>query len=397
MKHIAVNYIKGLCIPVLVLFLLLFLPSGTAAAQEATAVKIGAIDYEALTLQVYNNNNDIVYYSTDNQNWEELESIYNTATQAYSMDIAWISPSSDYTLYFKGDKETTVKSVILPGQNTSIEVIYDKVEEEFTFNNADEADYFEWRKAADYYWNKVSLNEASTGYQTFLNTMENLRTKGAKIILRTPQVAGTGAGNPGVRPSAEVTVTIPARAAAPAVKVNSSKLTMNTTSSMEYYDAKTELWIEFDGAVSVEDIAPKALYENGAKSVTLQIRKSATASASSSKIAKIIIPGQAAPPTIGGNNYDVTYYYQNSKLVMQFNHASKENAYEYAIVKAGASFNASSASWRSVTSSTLMTLSKSTAPDGSTIYVRKKGIDENTSTGVSLVLASAVNSFTVKY
>ncbi len=397
MKQITYKGMIRICIPVLTLLFLFILPSGIASAAEATAVKIGAIDYEALTLQVYNNDNDIIYYSTDNQTWEELESIYNTATQTYSMDIAWISPSSDVTLYFKGDKVSTVRSVTIPGQNSSIEILYDKVEGEFTINNADEADFFEWRKTTDYYWNKVSLNETSASYKTFQTNMENLRAKGAKVILRIPQEAGTGASNPGTRPSAEITITIPARAAAPAVKVNSSKLTMNTTSSMEYYDSRTDLWIEFDGAVTLEDIAPKALYENGANSVTLQIRKSATSTTSSSKVTKITIPGQSAPPTIGGNSYDVTYYYQNSKLVMQFNNASKTNAYEYVIVKAGASFNASSAGWKTVTANSLMTLSASTAPKGCTIYVRRKGIDANTSTNVALVLASAPGSFTVTY
>jgi hypothetical protein len=375
----------------------LLLPAGKALAADASAISFGTIDYEELTLQIYNNNNTIVYYSTDNTTWSELEGGYSSSTKSYQFDISWVSVKEDVTLYFKGDIVNTVKSITLPMQNSYISVEYDKVEGEFTFLDVEESDYFEWRKAADYYWNRVSFTETSASYQSFLTTMESLRVKGAKIIIRTPQVTGTGASDVGMRPSAEVSITIPARPSAPSVKVNSSKLTLNTTASMEYYDSVANMWVEFDGVISVEDIAPKALYENGSKTVTLLLRKSATASAPYSKTQKLVIPGQTGAPTIGGTSSDVTYYFVNSKLVMQFNNASTSNAYEYMIVKEGNEFNHRNSGWKTVTSSKLMTLSSTTAPNGCTIYVRKKGSDENTTKNQNLVLSSAVNSFSVSY
>lgn len=391
------NKLQILTICAAVVLLLCLVPQGRAYAEGASAISFGTIDYEALTMQVYNNNNTVVYYSTDNSTWSEIEGGYNSALKAYVMDISWVSASADVTLYFKGDTVKTVKTMLLPAQNSSISVEYDRVEGEFTFSDVDEASNFEWRKTLDYYWNTVSLNENSASYRSFMATMESMRTKGAKIIIRTPQEIGTGAGNPGMRPSSEITITIPARAAAPSVKVNIAKLTLNTTTSLEYYDAASNLWMECDASMSVEDIAPKVLYENGGASVTLQIRKAATSSTPYSKIQRLTIPGQAAAPTIGGNNSDVTYYYLNSKLVMQFNNASASNLYEYIVVKESATFSMTSTGWKTVNSSSLMTLSNSLAPKGCTIYVRRKGIEENTAKNTPLVLPSAVNSFSVTY
>ncbi len=372
-------------------------PYGIATAATASAITFGTIDYENLTLQVYNNNNDTVYYSTDNKNWEELDAAYNGSTTSYSMDISWIPVTSDVTLYFKGDSVKTVKQITLPAQNTDFKAEYDKVQNEFTFSSMDDADYFEWRKAADYYWNKVSFTESSASYQNFMDTIEGFRLAGAKIIIRIPQTIGTGASNVGARPSADNNITIPSQPAAPAVKVNSSKLTLNTSTAMEYYDTQSGLWIECESSMLLSAIAPSVLYENGASAVTLQIRKAATGTAPSSKIQKLKIPAQAAAPTIGDSAADITYYYLNGKLVMQFNHASSTNLYEYAIIKSDYTFAVESASWRTVSTSQLMTLAASTAPDGCTIYVRKKGRDENTNNNLSLILASDVNSFTVKY
>ncbi len=386
------SYLFSLCC-----IMFLIIPAGNAFASGAAAISFGTINYEDLSLQVFNNNNTIVYYSTDNTTWSEIEGGYDNTAKAYTLDISWLSATSDVTLYFKGDIVKTVKTITLPMQNSSINVEYDKVEGEFTFIEAEEADHFEWRKTTDYQWNTVSFTETSTSYKSFLTTMENLRTKGAKLLFRTPQVIGTGSGDVGMRPSAEISITIPARPSAPTVKVNSSKLTLNTTKSLEYYDADGDFWIECDGAMAIEDIAPKALYENGGKSVTLLIRKSATANVPFSKTQKLIIPGQAEKPTIGGSTSDVTYYYVNSKLVMQFNKASAANIYEYTIVREDRELDLARSSWKSVTSSALMTISKSVAPSGCTIYIRKKGMDENTSKKISLILPSAINSFKVTY
>ncbi len=379
------------------MMLLCIVPEMTVKADSASAITFGLINYELLTLQVFNQNNNVVYYSMDNDSWEEVEGAYDSATKSYTMDISWVSTTSDVTLYFKGDVIKTVKTITLPAMNTSFAATFDKVDTTFIFDNTDEADSFEWRKSTNYNWVSVDLDESDRSYIAFLDTVEKFRVCGASIIIRLPQEIGYGAGNVGMRQSKEITVSIPARAAAPTVKVNSSNLTVNTSTAMEYYDSSLEMWIECSSAMSLFELAPMALYEYGGTEVTVKIRRSATASTPYSKTTYLTIPAQLTPPTIGDSSKDVTYYFMNSKLILQFNKASATNLYEYTIVKPDYEFEVSTASWKSVKTATAITLTGTTAPDGCTIYVRKKGTDANTAKGTAVVLASATNSFLVEY
>ena len=393
------NKIKTDCyfLPAILLLLSLEIlkPADTAAAEYTSEVTIGVIDYEELTIQVFNNNNPIVYYSVDEKNWKEVDGIYNSATKSYTMDISWVSSTGDVTLYYKGDINKKIVSVTLPMQNNDFKAIFSNADESFTFIGAEDSDSFEWRKATDYFWTKVSIDDTSSSYQAFLDTLESFRVKGTKIILRLPQVIGS-ASDSGCRPSKEITVTIPSRANAPTISVNSSKLILNTTDSMEYFDPTTDLWIECSKSMPLEEIAPEVLYENGSKSVTLMIRIAATEKAPYSKTAYIKINGQSGAPTIGGNTDDVSYYFVNSKLVLVFNKASLANVYEYSIVKPENDFDLSKARWTTISSSKPLTLSTMTAPSGCTVYVRKKGTDANASKNISLNLSSAIRSFTAE-
>lgn len=381
---------------VMAAFLLCNFPVVSVNADTAAAVSFGTINYELLTLQVFNNNNAVVFYSTDNSNWTEVEGVYNSTTKSYSMDISWVSSASDVTLYFKGDTVKTVKSLVLPAQNASFGVDYDRAEGSFTFNNAEEANSFEWRKNTDYSWKTVDLNEPSSSYKAFIKTIDQFKIKGASILVRLPQILGTGADDVGMRASKAVSITITARTAPPVLKVNSSKLTINTTAAMEYYDNNSDLWIECSASIGLDEIAPQVLYSNGAAAATVRIRKAATSLSPCSKTAVLTIPAQKAAPTIGDSSADITYYSMNSKLMLQFNKASSANRYEYVIIKDGYGFEPATAAWKTVSSSGLMTISASSAPGGSTVYVRKKGTDANSS-GAGLILASATGSFTVHY
>lgn len=376
----------------MLLFVAGFLPAKTVTADTASAVSIGVIDYEELTIQIFSNNNPIVYYSEDNTKWTEVEGAYDASSGAYTMDISWVSVTSDTTLYFKGDGNTRVVSVTIPMQNNDFQVDYDKAEEYFSFLGAEDSDTFEWRKSTDYNWTEVSLDDTSASYHAFLAAIETFRVKGAKLILRLPQITGSEV-NSGSRPSKEITITIPSRTSAPSISVNSSKLTINTTTSMEYYDPSTDTWIECSKTMPLEEIAPQVLYENGAQDVTLMIRTAATEKSPYSKTAYLKIKGQTGAPVIGGNTDDVSYYFVNSKLVLVFNKASAADVYEYCIVKPEDDFDFSSARWTSVSSAKPLTLSSYTAPSGCTVYVRKKGIDASTTKNISLVLSSAISSF----
>ncbi len=377
--------------------LLTILPINRAKAEEVSAIAIGMIDYDNLTIQVYTGGNSLVYYSIDRSNWTEVEGEYIDSAKVYIMDISWIASNKDVTLYFKGDINKTVKSVTLPEMNSSLKVTYNKATNSFTFLNDDDALAFEWRKATDYNWIRVDMNEYSATYRNFLSEIDKLRVKGAKINIRIPQQMGYGVNDPGKRPSKEVAITIPAMENAPAIKVNSSKLTLNTSAAMEYYNPFTLQWEKCSANMSIEALAPLALYKNGSNQVTVMIRKAATGSKPYSKTAYVIVPGQAAAPTIGDISKDVTYYYMNNKLTLVFNKATANDKYEYTYVKPGAVFDITKASWKTVSSSKPISLSNKTVPDGSIVYVRKKGVDANSSKKTDVILASEVNSFVVKY
>jgi hypothetical protein len=323
----------------------LAVPEGKAYAGEVSIVSAGKIDYEGLTMQIFSNNNSIVYYSLDQESWYTVEGLYDSYLKAYTMDISWISLTKDVTLYLKGNTVGTVEEVTLPMQNKNFKIDYDKAEGLFEFTDTEDADSFQWRKASDYHWTTVELEEDSASYQKFMNSMENFKTMGAKLIFRLPQTAGYGSDNEGCRPSREVTVAIPKRSGAPSVKVNPSKLNLNTTEAMEYYEKKSGLWVDCEKSMLLEDIAPEVLYSNGSKSVTLMIRTAQTSLNTYSKTAYVTIPGQAAAPAIGDSSKDVTYYYQNSKLMLQFGKASNTNLFEYTIVKPDYEFDAAKANW----------------------------------------------------
>lgn len=381
----------------LALVMLMALPVNRAKADEVTAIAIGTIDYDNLVMQVFTGGNPVVYYSVDRNNWTELEGEYLESAKLYIMDISWIANNKDITLYFKGDVVKTVKSITLPDMNSSFKVTYNKASNSFNFTNDDDAAFFEWRKATDYNWIKVDMNEKSASYRSFLAEIEKLRVKGAKIYIRIPQSVGFGITDPGKRPSKEVAVTIPAMENAPSIKVNSSKLTLNTTAAMEYYNPLSLQWVKCTANMSIEALAPSTLYKNGSNPVTVMIRKAATGTKPFSKTAYVLVPGQAAAPTIGDISKDVTYYYMNGKLTLVFNKASANDKYEYTYVKPGAVFDFTKVSWKTVSSTKPISLSNKTVPDGSMIYVRKKGADANSSKKTDVILASELSSFVVKY
>ncbi len=392
------------CLYKSIIALLLFLtamitaPTKKASAEtKATAITIGTIDYDNLTMIIYTNNNSIVYLSTDKKTWFEVEGDRVLDNTAYQMDISWISSTADKTLYFKGDLDTTVIPVTLPAKDNTIKVTYNKADGDFTFTNCDNAESFQWRKATDYHWYDVSMNPSSQDYKDFMNTVDNMLVKGAKIIIRIPQTRGEDAVNTGERPSKEVTVVLTKRANAPSVSVNASKLTLNTTTKMEYYNEQADIWVECDKSMSVEDIAPSTLFQNGAKTVTLQIRTAATASKTYSKSTFLTITGQADAPIISGQSSEIAYYYENNKLCLVFKNASKTNIYSYCIVKPDADFDVAKVTWKQVKDTNVKKLSQSIAPDGSVIYIRKQGTDQNDSKGISLVLSSKEAELTVKY
>lgn len=363
------------------------------AASSAGQVEVSVVNYDALEMTVKPNGNAVVYFSTNKSTWNELE-YYTTSSGNIQADISWISANSETTLYLKGNINTKITEVTIPKQNTTLKVTFDKVDGLITLMNTEEAESFQWRKSTDYSWHTVSLDEGSSSFQGFLKEIEQFRVKGAKLIIRTAQIPGTSADDPGVRPSKEITVSITKRGNAPSVTVNIKTLKLNTTEKMEYSLDGGKNWKDCRKTMTLESLLPDTLYQGGkSEDGSVMFRKTATTSAPYSKTFTLNVPAQKAAP-----GSTIKYYTQDGKyLYLQFSDASASLMYEYTIIKPGKEFDPATASWKTVKKDTLIKIGKNTAPENSKVYFRYKGVAASVSKGISLQLPSAYASFTVTY
>lgn len=398
---------KRLMFSISALVMLLFLGIVCAGRTEVSAasaspVAITAIDYDKLTMTICKNGNGIVFYSTDQRStWKEVEGIVSTkGGQNYiEMDISWVSATSDVQIYFKGNIDSTAISVTLPKANASFKVKYDKVNVDFTFVGNDGCPSFMWRKTTDYNWVTVPFDITSQGYKDFIRTVDDLRFKGTKIIIRTGQVAGTSADNPGERPSKDVTVVIAKMAAAPNLKVNVKKMNVNTKTNMEYYDEAEGKWIGCQKNMMVEQIAPDAMYDMGAENVAIRVRVAATDKKPHSQTALLSITGQPGAPSVVGSAADVTYEFtSDGKFLVHFPKVTKAAPIDYCIVKDDAEFVFEKAKWKTVKVNTkVIKLTEKSAPSGTTLYFRFTGTAANPTKKIELKLASDYVDFSIDW
>lgn len=396
------NLLKSLVKVIVVSSICIFLFGSFTDAKAASTVSVGEIDYEQLTMKVYKNGNNIVYFSTDNKKtWNEIEgnAVTDAIGQYLLMDISWASAASSSKIMFKGNSATTVISVTLPKQSSDFKVKFDPVNTGFEFSGQDSETYFYWRKTTDYNWQQVPFDTSTPQYKAFIDQVESLRFKGSKIVFRIGQKKGTSEDNPGERPGKEVTVGIAKLASAPSIKVNVQKLNLNTKSTLEYFDPINSKWIACEKNMTVADIAPSTLYGNGGHTVTLKIRTAATEKKAASLITTITIPGQKAAPSVGSlaSSSEVKCGAKDGKLVLEFTKASAKLQYEYCIVKPDKEFELYKTSWRTVKNNKVIKVSKGSAPEGSVIYIRYKGVSENVSKGISLELPSDYTYRNISY
>ena len=371
------------------------------ADSDATAVTVGTVDYDNLTIKVYKNGNSILYFSSDGRKtWNEVEGDSDSdGNGAYIlMDISWVSSKADTTVYFKGNKVTTALDMEFPKMNSSFKVTFDKVNIDFEFSGYEEATSFMWRKSTDYNWMTVPFDKSSQEYKNFLKKINDLRFKGCKVVFLCNQVPGTDAEHPGQRPSKEVTVSIPKMANAPSIKVNVKKMTLNTKVSMEYYDTAGNKWVSCSKNMTIADIAPKALYSASKEgtSVNIKIRTAATEKKPYSKTAIVTIPGQTMAPEFGAAGHVKTEF-SDGVLLLTFTKASSTAPIDYCIVKNGETFDVTKAKWKTIKSAKQIKVKKKSVPDGSTIYIRFSGINKNDSKNISLKLPSYYASYSITW
>lgn len=394
------------CSTVLVLAFICVLTAGAVlvmaeetgdSAVASNKIEIKEIDYDNLTMTIYPNGNNSVYYSdSKKKTWTKIEGDVNTAGN-YVLDISWISASKNYEMNLKGDVggDEVITSVTLPMAVKTIKVKFDRLNEQLTVTGTGEAAKLEWKKAAAYTdWEEINLVNGKAGSS---NIFAEFMVKGAKLQVRIPQVKGTSAENPGSRPSKIVQVSVAKRPNAPSIKVNITKLTLNTTTAMEYRiysvagNVKTDaVFADCTKNMKIEEIAGEALYSESntsPKEVIVAIRKKAKGNSSYSKTAYVTIPAQSAAPKLPVTSATETVF------SFSLADASKTNAYQYAVVKAGST--STGLSWKSVTSDKVISFKSKQYPAGSVVYIRMKGTALSKKS--PLVLPSAMAKIELKY
>ncbi len=380
-------------------------PAEKIFAAETPESVVKEIDYDELTITLAGVGP--FYYSekeldADSEDWKELfgENVTSDGKACLKVDISWVSASSDKTVYFK-DSDGKLFDVEFPKKNSSVKVKFDKATGEVDITGADEADSFEWRKKTDYTWHTVSLletAEAKAQYENFLKELDVLRVKAASIIVRIPQVKGTGESSVGSRPSKECTVSIAKRANAPTLKINMKKFTVNTTAKMEYYDASAGKWENCEKTMTVEDLFGKVGPEATVDSVTLKVRTAATEKKPYSKTATVILETskKTPAPTVGDAKSDAYYVLQNKAVLLTLTKASSTVPYEYTIVANGEKLDYYGAKWKTVKKRTAVKIAASKCQEGDTIYVRVKGEAGNTKKGTNAKMPSSAAALKIE-
>ncbi|HWT75890.1 MAG TPA: hypothetical protein VN258_14395 [Mobilitalea sp.] len=356
---------------------------GRASAAE-TSISVKEINYYNSTITLQLNSGDTAVYFSDStkKKWELVPGQISNGT--ITMDISWISASKNYTMYFKGDYSTLEISVTLVKQVTNFSASFNILKATVTFNNAENRT-LEWRKKGSSTWKTLNTSTmaAELGYY-----YEN----GAQVCFRLAPVNGTSSTDAGLRPSNEVTVTVPKKTAAPAITINGSKFSIAVKKGISYRkmnsDGTYTSWTDITSATDLllSSIAPEALYSSNAgsqKEVTLQFRTNAGSTSQVSNITTVKVPVQKAAPNT--DTYGISLNYTSSSTLSLIVKAASTTApFEYTIILKDKTLNYQTATWKTISSSTAVSISSTAAPTGSRIYVRMKSIEASATVSFSL-------------
>lgn len=344
----------------------------SSAAQASILVK--EINYDKSTITLQCDSRDTVIYFSDSskKKWEALP--VSPGSQTVTMDISWISVSSNYTLTFKGDYSENIVSVTIPKQATNFKVSFNKQKGIVTFSNAGNRT-IQWRKKGSSNWKVLNIDAHNAEISHFF-------TNGAQLYYRLAPVNGTGSSNPGMRASKEVSLTIPKKTAAPNISINGSRFSIPVKKGMAYRKLNGEgVLTEWTTVTSTKDLllsdlAPELFYKDNTtgKEAVLQFRMNASSSSQVSNIATVTIEAQRPAPS--EDTYGISLNYTSSStLSLTVKAASATSPFEYTIVNKGRDLDYKTASWKAINSSSAVSISKSTAPEGSQIYIRQKAME----------------------
>lgn len=357
-----------------------------AGAASGALLTVKEINYVDSTITLQSTNSDTVAYVSNSaaKKWEEAGTFGSDGTCVF--DISWVSLSSNYVMTFKGDKSDGILKVTLPKQVTTFKVKYvPNADNPFTFTG-DAGRIIEWRKNGVTEWKE--WNTTTTN-----NQLAYLKENGATLYFRLKPVNGS-ATDAGKRASKEVSVKVSAKKVAPTVKVDASRFTVPLVAKMSYrvldVDEKGNVqenntaWTTVGGSktYSLFELAPSAMFsgtvktsDGTTKTVALQFKNNATASAQESRITTIIIPAQEIVTKEKDGISDLAYVSSKSLEIEVKAASNKEVTYEYCIVDednyTAGSLDYSRVTWTAL-ANTKVTLSSTVAKEGSHIYVRRK-------------------------
>lgn len=354
---------------------------------HAQSIQITKIDYENLTLTVQASDGDSkIFYTTSKNatNWDEIPDEPDENHQV-TMDISWISMTKDVTLYLKGNQSTDPISVVLPKQNNKFKASLDLSSSTFKFSNVGTSGKIYWRKSTSTEWTEFNQDDQTE----MQNLLESFSLKGISLVFETGQVQGTSADKPGERPSKISTVKVAKRASAPSVSLNYNTMIFTVKNTMEYKLSEEDKWIPVNTTkLNLGDVMPDVLYDNKGKdmeeddTVGIDFRVRATASKVASQTKTLEICGQEdtlldniqiayTGPTQLKILIDKKEITKEDGTTETLKEASTDNPYEYTVVKSGDELDIYNAKWIGITTNETK-VSSTTAPEGSTIYVRKK-------------------------
>ena len=356
-----------------------------SAYAENASITVKEINYEesTITLQV-KDNDTVVYFSDSNKKvWDAIPGkVGNDKT--ITMDISWISISSNYVINFKADYSTNIVSVTLPKQVTSFKAAFNKIKGTVTFSGAGNRT-IEWRKSASTAWSNADLDTLPT-------ELAYLFSYGAKVCFRLAPINGYGISNVGYRASKEVSVTIPRKSSAPTIKVDGSSFYITLMKGISYRrlysNGTTTDWTTVNNTTDylLSNIASDTMFTSNSaiqKEVVLQFMKNATSTSQVSLVSTISIPMQEGPLDKVVDGIELSYT-SAASLSLLVKAASSTKPYEYIMIKAGEVLNYQEAKWTTISSSTAVSINEKSAPNGSHIYVRKKSLEAKDTIGFTL-------------
>ena len=327
--------------------------SAIAGTSGQVIVKINYLE-EVAVVTAATGSSIKFYISTDNKKtWDLVD-------PSGVVDISGMLQKKESIIYFKGNKETTPTAVTLQAQDSSLKATYQVVGGEGSIILSGTTIPVEYRKGTYGRWKPVSSPIPTTIYEV----------KGATLYFQTIATTSKRAGAP-------VSVKISKKPAAPAIKLDGSKLYFTGLKSgeTEYRVGDSAIWIPFaptDTKLKTIDIS--TLFGMGTQVNTpilagiVEFRTKATIKKVASSVKIIEVPVQPIFPDTAILN-GTTLSIKDTDL---------KKAYEYVRVEKGATLNIKTAKWVSITASAKPVVLKSTSI-GDKIYVRLKSTTDNVS------------------